>query len=281
MRPNVLFALIVLLIASDARADIIDLGDVTRDTRTDLDWLDLTRTTDLSINDILNNVGGFAAAGWRHANEAEMCELMKSFGMPGSPCPQNAFTSGDLTPFSEFMARFGITDSFGHRTMGLFPPPSQTCPASSPFPTTVVGFLSRTIGVAKVGNICGNDANENYAARGNFLVRPIADSLPDFDGDRVADSFDNCSEIPNPAQDDTDGDDCGNLCDADYNNSGTVGFVDFGIFLQCFQSDNELCQHAEPIGGRAVGFADFGFFMGAFSTNPGPSGTTAGTTACP
>ena len=59
-------------------------------------------------------------------------------------------------------------------------------------------------------------------------------------------------------------------------------FPDFGIFLQCFGTANELCQHVEPIGeGRLVGFPDFGFFTANFSIVPGPSGPTDGTTACP
>jgi len=78
-------------------------------------------------------------------------------------------------------------------------------------------------------------------------------SCPDgcLDLDGVDDHIDNCSEVPNPVQDDTDADDCGNLCDADYDNDGTVGF------------------------------GDFGFFTSSFGTVPGPSGTTAGTIACP
>jgi hypothetical protein len=103
-----------------------------------------------------------------------------------------------------------------------------------------------------------------------------------FDLDGVEDTVDNCSERVNFAQDDTDADDCGNVCDADYDNDGTVGFADFGFFTSCFGTTNELCQHVEPIGGgRIAGFADFGFFTSDFGTNPGPSGPTAGTTACP
>ena len=106
----------------------------------------------------------------------------------------------------------------------------------------------------------------------------------DDDGDGVEDHLDNCSARANPNQDDTDGDFCGNLCDADYNNDGKVGIADFGIFVQrCFKPAilDELVCHVEPIPGCICGFSDFGFFVGAFGETPGPSGTTPGTTACP
>jgi hypothetical protein len=105
----------------------------------------------------------------------------------------------------------------------------------------------------------------------------------DFDLDGVVDELDNCSETPNTEQDDTDGDGCGNLCDADYDNNGVVGFPDFGAFTANFGTTNQLYMHAEPLDspGRAVGFPDFGFYTANFGRTPGPSGTTSGTIACP
>ncbi|MBS1105486.1 MAG: hypothetical protein H6Q91_988 [Deltaproteobacteria bacterium] len=44
----------------------------------------------------------------------------------------------------------------------------------------------------------------------------------DLDGDGVRDARDNCLELPNPDQRDTDGDGYGNLCDADFDNDGRV-----------------------------------------------------------
>lgn len=125
-----------------------------------------------------------------------------------------------------------------------------------------------------------------FAATLAFLLwgaPAFAGSAPDSDGDGVADAIDNCSDDINTLQDDTDRDDCGNLCDADYDDSGVVGFPDFGAFALAFGgTDQEYC-HVEPISGPpcVVGFPDFGFFALNFGATPGPSGSTAGTTACP
>jgi len=112
----------------------------------------------------------------------------------------------------------------------------------------------------------------------------LAGPASDVDGDGVPDNLDNCSIKPNPAQDDTDGDYCGNLCDADYNQDGRVGIGDFGKCLAPFFGlpNSELCQHVEPIRPNSVvNVADFGYFSSAFGGIPGPSGTTPGTVPCP
>jgi hypothetical protein len=44
----------------------------------------------------------------------------------------------------------------------------------------------------------------------------------DRDGDGARDARDNCLLLPNPDQRDTDGDGCGNLCDADFDGDGRV-----------------------------------------------------------
>jgi len=109
----------------------------------------------------------------------------------------------------------------------------------------------------------------------------FAGSNPDLDGDGIGDAIDNCSEAVNPAQDDTDADDCGNLCDADYDQTGTIAVSDFNEFRRRFGRVYPLCKHVEPVVGANVAVLDFNFFRGAFGGIPGPSGTTAGTVACP
>ncbi len=104
----------------------------------------------------------------------------------------------------------------------------------------------------------------------------------DFDGDNVGDVIDNCSQEPNPSLDDTDLDDCGNLCDADYDNDGFVGILDFGQFVNAYLTNDEEKIHEDgAVAGGTVGLLDFGFFGGAYLSVPGPSGTTSGTIACP
>jgi len=120
-----------------------------------------------------------------------------------------------------------------------------------------------------------------FTAAITFLLWGTPAFADDFDGDGVEDEFDNCLEAMNPAQDDTDGDGCGNVCDRDYDNSGIVGYPDLFESDAAFgTSDEEKC-HFEPIPGCTVSGKNFGIILFRFGTAPGPSGTTAGTTACP
>ena len=132
-----------------------------------------------------------------------------------------------------------------------------------------------------------NSKGRNIAATTTYNSAFVTITGPnDFDGDGVDNASDNCLNHKNVDQDDTDGDGCGNLCDADYGGStppgtGTVGFASFGAFIQNFGGNNPLYCHVEPIPGCTVGFATFGFVVSNFGSSPGPSGTTSGTTACP
>ena len=103
----------------------------------------------------------------------------------------------------------------------------------------------------------------------------------DLDGDGIDDANDNCLLVPG-GDFDADGDGCGNVCDADYDNDGVVGYSDLFEFGPAFGhiGDDEKC-HALPMPGCVVGLADGSFLLTHFSFAPGPSGTTAGTTACP
>ncbi len=52
------------------------------------------------------------------------------------------------------------------------------------------------------------------------------EAVGDTDGDGVPDDVDNCTNVPNPKQDDTNGDLIGNVCDADIAGVGGPGADD-------------------------------------------------------
>ena len=120
-----------------------------------------------------------------------------------------------------------------------------------------------------------------FAAAIAFLLWETPAFAQDFDGDGVGDFLDNCSIHINTGQVDTDADDCGNLCDADYDQTGVVGFLDIFKFAAESGGGSPLFCHVPPIPGCVPGFVDLAFLLSNFSFAPGPSGTTAGTTACP
>ncbi|WP_101756942.1 VPLPA-CTERM sorting domain-containing protein [Oceanicoccus sp. KOV_DT_Chl] len=74
-------ALALAGISLSTQAAIVDLGNITRDTASGLDWLDLTATAGLSYTDVLlqMDVGG-DYEGWRYASAAEFDQLVVSFG---------------------------------------------------------------------------------------------------------------------------------------------------------------------------------------------------------
>jgi hypothetical protein len=85
---------LVALWCSSAQAaliviDLLTPGDglVTRDTDTNLDWLDPTETELLSFDDVRAGVDGWISDGWRHATTSEICDLMPKLGLGPSPCP--------------------------------------------------------------------------------------------------------------------------------------------------------------------------------------------------
>ena len=62
------------------------------------------------------------------------------------------------------------------------------------------------------------------------LIIEYGDEVVDTDGDGVPDNADNCTLVFNPDQRDTDGDNYGNICDADFNGDLMVDLSDLSLF---------------------------------------------------
>lgn len=97
----------------------------------------------------------------------------------------------------------------------------------------------------------------------------------DGDGDGVPDSLDNCTGKANADQVDADGDDYGNICDADLDNSGQVTAADYAILrsvLNQTAGSSPTAAAADLNGSGAVTAADYAILRASLNAPPGPSG---------
>ncbi|MEL7450032.1 MAG: choice-of-anchor B family protein [Pseudomonadota bacterium] len=124
--------------------------------------------------------------------------------------------------------------------------------------------------------------------RGLFVVRPVG-IVADTDGDGVFDTYDNCQQVANPAQTDTNGDRIGNVCDADIGGDAgpgrddcAVNFADLGFLKAAFFStpddgnwnaDADLGGNSDGSPDALINFADLARMKALFFAPPGPSST--------
>ena len=104
---------------------------------------------------------------------------------------------------------------------------------------------------------------------------PCVGATTDNDGDGIPNSEDNCTEIANSNQVDTDRDGYGNHCDGDFDNSGSVNAHDFSVyFIPDFGSGEDTGRGTDMDGSGGVNANDFSvYFIAQFSSGePGPSG---------
>jgi hypothetical protein len=94
-------------------------------------------------------------------------------------------------------------------------------------------------------------------------------SLHDEDGDGVPDDSDNCTLVQNADQRDTDGDNYGNVCDADLDNNDMVDAVDLSIFKSRYRSSDP---NADFDGDGIVSAPDLPIMRSLYMKPPGPSG---------
>jgi uncharacterized membrane protein len=98
----------------------------------------------------------------------------------------------------------------------------------------------------------------------------------DTDADGVDDAYDNCTEVANAGQEDSDDDGYGNLCDGDFNNDLVVGLPDLAILGTCMNLPGEGardgCFMCDLNSDHKVNSLDFSIFEGMVGKPPGPSG---------
>ena len=83
MKKLTILAAVTLLFSTSAHAVLIDAGNITQDTGTGLEWLDLTESTGFSLDDVLGGAGGFLADGWNVAHVLDVDQLFLNAGWDG------------------------------------------------------------------------------------------------------------------------------------------------------------------------------------------------------
>jgi PEP-CTERM motif len=83
MKPGILFAAITFAFTHPTQATLIDHGLTTLDTRTQLQWLDLTQTRGYTFAQVSSQLGtGDKFEGYRYATAAEVQGIFTQFGIP-------------------------------------------------------------------------------------------------------------------------------------------------------------------------------------------------------
>lgn len=140
-------------------------------------------------------------------------------------------------------------------------------------------LISRGVGglaYSQSGGMC------TWPEGGKFALVKI---FGDKDADAFANDVDNCVSQPNPGQVDSDLDGFGNACDGDYNNDGSVGAPDFGLFRAAYMTSTGQAGYDPRIDANSdggIGPSDFLIFKNLYLRAPGPSGLAcAGVIPCP
>jgi hypothetical protein len=144
---------------------------------------------------------------------------------------------------------------------------SVTCTARVAVPGLVAAPQSMTV--------AGDEADLNLTNNA-ATVTAVVDS----DGDGVVEAADNCRLARNGAGDaassgaaqrDTNGDGYGNVCDADFNNSGWVDALDLALLRVALGSSRYPDRDLD--GNGTVNATDLALFRTLYGKPPGPSGT--------
>ena len=107
---NKTLTLVGLTLSLTANAAIVDMGNITRDTATGLDWLDLTETNGRSFNDISSKLGASQEFdGWRYATADEVQTLWNNLGMPSGT--YDSVQQTDIQQYQDFITASNLLGS--------------------------------------------------------------------------------------------------------------------------------------------------------------------------
>jgi len=194
----------------------------------------------------------------------QICNLARTLAAIGTLVPlvflSHESSAEDLTSVS-YRLRGGTLSGGGEVAL------QSTAPVPS------IGSAGVTIGQAGPIGISAGPTSGITLHAGFWPIVAGGAGVFDSDGDGIVDSSDNCIDVQNSGQLDTDGDDYGNACDCDFDQSLTCGIADFNIFLPDFQAAVDSGVGCDMDRNGTVGIDDFNLFLPGFVAGvPGPSG---------
>ena len=140
-------------------------------------------------------------------------------------------------------------------------------------PTPEIGSAGVTIGQSGPIGISTGPTSGITLHAGFWPIAASDAELLDWDGDGISDASDNCIEAENSSQLDSDGDDYGNACDCDFDQTLACNIADFSIFREDYVATVDRGVGTDMDGNGAVSIADFSLFRdGYVAGEPGPSG---------
>ncbi|ARN74883.1 hypothetical protein [Oceanicoccus sagamiensis] len=106
--------LVGLTLSLSVKAAFIDLGNITLDTNTSLEWLDVTETAGRSYNDVfteINSTSGLGKQGWRYATTSEFHTLVSNW-FRRNYSGGRSYTIGTDEEIESFIKLFGDTQDW-------------------------------------------------------------------------------------------------------------------------------------------------------------------------
>jgi len=164
--------------AALVKQDLLTAGDglVTLDTATHLEWLKLTATQDLSVDQVLGGSGGWVDGGFRYASFSQVGQLLNDAGYLGSTSDYSTMRLvADNASANAFLSDFGATSppdfTFGFMSQypcGLAIGAATNC--TDYVQINANGAESLGFAIADSGAF-GTDTARPYV--GSFLVRAV------------------------------------------------------------------------------------------------------------
>jgi hypothetical protein len=141
-------------------------------------------------------------------------------------------------------------------------------------PQTAVTFSYAGAGKGGDSNAIIDDGNGTDGLSSVLNATYTVVAQTDTDGDGVPDNADNCIDVANANQRDTDSDGYGNLCDGDLNNDGATNTLDLNLLKLAYRSaagDANYNVNADLNGDGVINTLDLNIFKGLYRKPPGPS----------